>query len=89
MGCGPCGSGSAPVTVTLQVRVTAGRQDVCKDGDDDAEVVVTVAKGDMGLDPTVAFMRGKLKATGTTGDLLAVLANGHVAAALNRIASRL
>ncbi len=40
------------------------------------------------LDPTVAFMQGKLKNSGPTGPLLAALADGSAAAAISRLASR-
>jgi hypothetical protein len=77
------------VSATVQVRVTVGRQQVLVEGPDDADVVVTVAKPDLGADPSVLFMRGKLKATGTTGNLLGALADGRVGDALNRLASQL
>jgi hypothetical protein len=51
-------------------------------------VVVTVGAADAALDPTVAFMQGKLKSTGPTGPLLAALADGSAAAAISRLASR-
>lgn len=77
------------MSATLQVRLTASRQQVLAEGPDDADVVVTVAKADVGADPSVLFMTGKLKATGTTGDLFDALADGRVASALMRLASQL
>ena len=53
-------------------------------GPDDADVVVTVGQADVGLDPTVAYMQGKLKAAGHTGVLLEALRSGEVARALAR-----
>jgi hypothetical protein len=55
------------------------------EGPDDAAVVITVSQDDVGLDPTVAYMQGKLKATGHTGVLLDALRSGEVAAALAAI----
>jgi hypothetical protein len=74
--------------VTIQYRVAFGKKDEAVDGPDDATTVVTLAAADAALDPTVAFMRGKLKATGSTGELLQALADGSAAAAISRLASR-
>jgi len=51
----------------------------------DADVVVTVPLADAAaddFDPTVAYMRGVLKATGHTGELLDVLKSGAAGAAI-------
>jgi hypothetical protein len=74
--------------VTIQYRVVFGKKDEAIDGPDDATTVVTLAAADAALDPTVAFMRGKLKSTGSTGELLQALADGSAAAAISRLASR-
>ena len=66
----------------LQVRVVLGKKDERVHGPDDAEVVVSVGVADAGLDPTVAFMQGKLKATGDTGRLFELLRSGEVAGAM-------
>lgn len=73
---------------SIQYRVVFAARDVAVEGPDDAEVVVTVAAADAHLDPTVAFMLGKLKSTGPTGPLLAALADGAARAAISRLASR-
>ena len=73
---------------TVQYRVAFGKNDEVVEGPDDAEVVVSIASGDAHLDPSVAFMQGKLKATGRTGVLFDVLRNGEAAAAISRLASR-
>ncbi len=70
---------------TIQYRVVRGKRDEVVQGPDDAAVVITVGKDDLGLDPTVAYMQGKLKATGHTGVLLDALRSGEVAAALAAI----
>ncbi len=70
----------------LQYRVVVGKKDERVEGPDDAPVIVTVGVADVAMDPTVAFMQGKLKSTGPTGPLIDALASGEVAAALARIA---
>jgi hypothetical protein len=74
--------------VSVQYRVAFSKKDEAVDGPDDADVVVTIAAGDAGLDPTVAYMQGKLKSTGSTAALFELLKNGEAAAAISRLASR-
>jgi hypothetical protein len=74
--------------VTIQYRVAFSKKDEAIDGADDAELVVTIAAADAGLDPTVAFMQGKLKSTGSTAALFEVLRNGDASAVITRLASR-
>ena len=74
--------------MTIQYRVGFGKNDEALDGPDGADVVVTIAAADAGLDPTVAYMQGKLKSTGSTAALLEVLRNGEATAAISRLASR-
>lgn len=71
--------------MTVQYRVVVGKKDERIDGPDDADVVVTVPLVDAaapGFDPTVAFMRGVLKASGHTGTVLDVLKSGEAATAI-------
>lgn len=68
--------------MSLQVRVAYGKKDERVHGPDDADVVVTVAAADAALDPTVAFMQGRLKATGHTGRLFDALSSGEVASGI-------
>ncbi len=70
----------------IQYRVVVAKKDERVEGPDDADVVVTIGVADVALDPTVAFMQGKLKSTGPTGPLLVALSSGDAAAALARIA---
>lgn len=72
---------------TVQYRVVVGKKDERVEGPDDADLVVSVAAKDVALDPTVAFMSGKLKAVGHTGLLLDTLRSGEAAAALARLAT--
>lgn len=73
---------------TVQYRVAFGKKDEVVEGPDDADIVVSIAATDANLDPSVAFMRGRLKATGPTGELLALLGSGEVAAVLARLGTR-
>lgn len=73
---------------TVQYRVAFGKKDEVVEGPDDAELVISVGAADVGLDPTVAFMRGKLKSVGSTGALFELLKSGEVAAILQRLGTR-
>jgi hypothetical protein len=79
------------VDVSVQYRVVLGKKDERVDGPDDAEVVVTapfdVVTSD-GFDATVDYMRGRVKATGHTGKLLALLKSGDATTRLTQLASR-
>ncbi|MGA9276734.1 hypothetical protein [Ilumatobacter sp.] len=70
---------------TVQYRVVVAKKDERIDGPDDADIVVTVPIVDAaadGFDPTVAFMRGKLKAAGHAGEVLELLKSGEAATAI-------
>ncbi|MCU1395136.1 MAG: hypothetical protein JWM34_3564 [Ilumatobacteraceae bacterium] len=75
-------------SATVQYRVAFGKKDEVVEGPDDADVVISVGAADAGLDPQVAFMRGKLKSTGSTGQLFELFKTGSVAETLARMASR-
>lgn len=74
---------------TIQYRVAKGKKEEIVEGPDDADVVVAIASADIELGANVAYMRGKLKATGHTGVLLRALASGEIDRGLSAIASRL
>ena len=74
--------------MSIQYRVSFGKKDEAIDGPDDADVVVRIDAKNALLDPTVAFMSGKLKAEGHTGRLFEALWSGDAAAVLSRLASR-
>jgi hypothetical protein len=75
------------MTRTVQYRVVVAKGDERVEGPDGADCVVTVPLADAGGDPTVAFMRGKLKTTGSTGALFDALSSGEAAIVLSRLAS--
>ena len=71
--------------MSVQYRVVVAKKDERIDGPDDAGIVITVPLVDAaaaGFDPTVAFMQGKLKAAGHTGQILDVLKSGEAAQAI-------
>jgi hypothetical protein len=74
--------------MSVQYRVAFSKKDEAVDGPDDADVVVTIAAADAALHPTVAYMQGKLKSTGSTAALFEVLKSGDASAAITRLASR-
>jgi hypothetical protein len=76
---------------TVQYRVFIAKSNALVDGPDDADIGITVPLDEVrepSFDPTVAYMRGKLKTTGSTGAFLDLLRSGEVAAALSRLASQ-
>ena len=76
---------------SVQYRVFVAKSNEIVEGPDDADVVITVPLDDVrdpSFEPTVAYMRGRLKTTGSTGALFEVLRSGEVAAALSRLASQ-
>jgi hypothetical protein len=73
---------------SIQYRVVVAKKDERTNGPEDAHIVITVPVVDAaadGFDPTVAFMRGKLKASGNTGDVLEALKSGVAATAIANI----
>ena len=71
--------------MSVQYRVVVGKKDERIDGPDDADVVITVPLVDAAaadFDPTVAYMRGVLKAAGNSGRVLDLLASGEAATAI-------
>lgn len=71
--------------MNVQYKVVVAKKDERVDGPDDAAIVITVPLVDAAaddFDPTVAFMRGKLKAAGHTGQILDLLKSGDAATAI-------
>lgn len=76
--------------MSVQYRVVVGKKDERIDGPDDADIVVTVPLVDAAaadFDPTTAFMRGVLKASGHAGQVLDLLASGAAATAIAALAA--
>jgi hypothetical protein len=74
--------------MSVQYRVVVARRDERVEGPDDAGAVLTVPLSDAAaadFDPTVAYMRGVLKASGHTGLILDALRSGDAAAAIARL----
>ena len=74
--------------MSVQYRVSFGKKDEAIEGPDDADVVVRIDVKNASLDPTAAYMAGKLKAEGHTGKLFEALWSGEAAAVISRLASR-
>lgn len=76
---------------SVQYRVAVSKTEEIVEGPDDAELIVNVPLSVVtsdAFDATAEFMRGRLKAAGSTGALFKLLASGAVDAELNRLASR-
>ena len=71
--------------MSVQVRLALSKREERVDGPDDADVIVTIGVVDAAVEPTVAYMQGKLKATGHTGRLIEALQSGEIAAAVARL----
>jgi putative sterol carrier protein len=74
--------------VSVQYVLSFSKKDEVIEGPDDADVVVRIDAKHADLDPTVAFMRGKLKAEGSTRALFEALWSGDAAQIISRLASR-
>lgn len=75
---------------SVQYRVIVAKKDERVDGPDDAEIVITVPIVDAAaedFDPGVAFMRGKLKAAGDTGEILDLFKSGAAEKAIKALAA--
>jgi hypothetical protein len=76
--------------MSVQYRLVVAKKDERVDGPDDADIIVTApldAVTAADFDATVEFMRGRLKASGHTGDLLDLLRSGAATEALGRLAA--
>lgn len=71
----------------VQYIVSFSKKEEAVEGADDADVVVRIAAKDVDLDPTVAFMKGKLKAEGSTRALFEALWSGDATKAIRQLAS--
>lgn len=76
--------------MTAQFRVVVTKNNERVSGPDDATVVVSVplvVAAEPGFDAAVEFMRGRLKATGHTGELIDVLKSGAATRELSALAA--
>ena len=76
---------------TVQYRVFVAKSNEIVDGPDDADVVITVPLDevrDPSFEPTVAYMRGRLKTTGRLGAFFDVLPFRRRGGRLSRLASQ-
>ena len=77
--------------MSVQYRVVVAKKDERVDGPDGADIVFTVPLVDSAadnFDPTVAYMRGVLKASGHTGEILELLKSGSAAEAISRLVAQ-
>ena len=74
--------------MSVQYRVVFGKKDEAVSGPDGAEVVMSIAVADAALDPAVAFMQGRLKATGPSSAIFDAFRSGAAAAEIARLAIR-
>lgn len=73
------------MAMSVQYRVAIGKKEELVSGADQADIVITVPHAVAvahGFDATVEFMRGRLKASGHTGDILDLLKSGAVTRAV-------
>lgn len=75
-------------TRTIQFRLVVAKKNEIVEGPDDADTVATIALADADLDPSVAFMRGKLKITGPTGPLFDALSSGEAGRIISDLVGR-
>ena len=73
------------VSADIQFRLVVAKKDERVEGPDTAMTVATINLADAELDPSEAFMRGKLKITGPTGPLFAVLSSGEAKKIIDRL----
>lgn len=73
---------------TIQFRLVVAKKDELVEGPDGADTVATIALADADLDPSVAFMRGKLKITGPTGPLFDALSSGEAKRVIDGLVAR-
>lgn len=74
--------------MSVQYHVVFKKNDEAVEGPDDADVIVKVDVKYASMDPTAAFMAGKLKNEGSTRALFEALWSGEAAAIISRLASR-
>lgn len=72
---------------TVRYVVAVSKKEELSEGPPDATVTITVSLDDaLNLDPTTAFMLGRLKTQGSTGALFRALRSGEATTTLRRLA---
>ena len=74
--------------MSVQYRLVVAKKDERVDGPDDADATFTIPLSDAQVEPfdaTVAFMRGRLKAAGHTGEILIALKSGAADSAIEQL----
>jgi hypothetical protein len=71
---------------TIQYHIGTGKRDDVVHGPEEADLVITVTRTELGTDPAVAYMQGRLKAAGDTGRLFEALRSGQVKRDLDALA---
>ncbi|MGA0117395.1 MAG: SCP2 sterol-binding domain-containing protein [Ilumatobacteraceae bacterium] len=74
--------------MSAQYHVVFKKNDVAVEGPDDADVVIRIDAKYASMNPTAAFMAGKLKNEGSTRALFEALWSGEAADVISRLASR-
>ncbi|MEY3805508.1 MAG: hypothetical protein RIR69_320 [Actinomycetota bacterium] len=74
--------------MSVQYRVVFKKNDEAVDGPDNADVVVRIDAKNASMNPTTAFMAGKLKAEGNTRSLFEALWSGEAEKIIRQLASR-
>ena len=78
--------------MSVQYRLVVAKKDERVEGPDDASIVFSAPVATVtadGFDATVEFMRGNVKASGHSGEVLAALHTGEATAAFTRLASEI
>lgn len=74
--------------MSVQYIVSFGKKDEVVDGPDNADVVVRIDAKDAAMEPTLAYMKGKLKAEGSSRQLFECLWSGEAQKKISQLASR-
>ena len=74
--------------MTARYHIVFKKNDEAVEGPEDADVVIRIDAKHADMDPTAAFMAGKLKNEGSTRALFEVLWSGEAESVISRLASR-
>ena len=74
--------------MTARYHIVFKKNDEAVEGPEDADVVIRIDAKHADMDPTAAFMAGKLKNEGSTRALFEALWSGEAESVISRLASR-